>query len=66
MMVDFIIAVSVEMKRSEWSQDIFVFGLTRLGGRLNMNDDQEGGVKNNPQVLATGWMLIPSVGMSEN
>lgn len=66
MMVDFIIAVSVEMKRSEWSQDIFVFELTRLRGRLNMSDDKEGGIKNHPHVWATGWMLILSVGMSEN
>lgn len=33
------------MKRSEGSQDIFVFELTRLGGRLNMSDDKEGGIK---------------------
>ena len=37
------------MKKSEWSQDIFVFELTKLEGRLIMSDDKEGGIKNNPQ-----------------
>lgn len=49
-MVDFIIAVSAEMKRSEWNQDIFVFELIELAGKLDMRDDKEGGIKNNPQV----------------
>ena len=28
----------------EWSQDIFVFELTKLEGRLIMSDDKEGGI----------------------
>lgn len=46
-MVDFIIAVAAEMKKSEWSHDIFMVELTGLGSRLDISDEKEGGIKNN-------------------
>lgn len=48
--MDFIIAVAVKKKRSEWNQNVFVVELKGLEGRLDMSDEQEGGIKNNPQV----------------
>lgn len=44
-MVDFIIAVAVEMKRTEWNQDIFIVEWIRFGGKLDIGDKKEEEIK---------------------
>lgn len=40
-MMDFIMAMAVEIKRSEWNQDMLVVKLTGLGNGLDISDKQK-------------------------
>lgn len=64
-MMDFIMAMAVEMKRSEWNQDMFVVKLTGLGDGLDISDKQK--MRNQKQFSdLSNWVNGKKLGNWEN